>query len=91
MRAWLFSLLPPSVYDQPVLRRHNDALLHFADSALSGTLEGLRRAYATARVELGPALPPESIAAALRALTDVGSELAAAQAFVQWLREQRVG
>lgn len=87
---WLLGLLPAALAAQPVARRHLDVLLHLAAAVLAGSLDGLRQAYATARAELGAGHPPETVAASMRAIAEVGRRLHEQLAFVEFVRAQRV-
>jgi hypothetical protein len=52
-------------------------LASVARHTLGGAVEGARDGYRTARTELGEAVPPHAVDAALRAYRDEGRRLAA--------------
>jgi hypothetical protein len=61
-----------------MIRRHPVALAAIARHVLTGSLEGARQGYRTARSELGEQVPPHAIDAALSAYREEGRRLAAA-------------
>ena len=85
--AWLLDVLPSELRSYTVLRRHLPALLHFAESYVLGSLNGVRNAYATARAQLAPHLPPEAIAASLKSYEQAGHELRRQYDFIVHMRE----
>ena len=89
LTRWLLGLVPVPLAAQAVARRHVDVLLHVAAGVLEGTLEGLRAAYGTARAEIGAAHPPETVAAALLAISETGQQVAQSLAFVELVRAHR--
>ncbi len=85
--AWLLDVLPSELRSFTVLRRHLPALLHFAESYVLGSLNGVRNAYSAARAELAGQLPPEAIAASLKSYEHVGQELRFQYDFIVHMRE----
>jgi hypothetical protein len=74
--AWLLDLVP-YLRTHPV-RRYPVALAAIARHVTAGAVDGARAGYRTARTELGEALPPHAVDAALTAYRDEGRRLAAA-------------
>jgi hypothetical protein len=68
----------PDLRGHTTARRHALILAVIARHTLTGTLEGARQGYRTARTELGEAVPPHAVDAALKAYRDEGRRLAAA-------------
>lgn len=91
LRDWLLAELSPEVRAQRVMHRHLDVLLHLAAAELAGRIAGLRNAYATARSTLAAEHPPETVAAALAAISAVGHELTRQAAFVEHINDLRRG
>lgn len=60
------------------MRRHPPALAAIARHILTGSLEGARQGYRTARTELAEAVPPHAVDAALAAYKAEGRHLTAA-------------
>ena len=89
LRSWLLTLLPGEIYGQRVLHRHIDVLLHIAKAEILGALTGLRAAYATARTELGASHQPETVAAAMRAIAELGELRGRQLEFVAEVIERR--
>jgi hypothetical protein len=75
--AWLLDCVP-DLRTRTMIRRHPVALAAIARHVLTGSLEGARQGYRTARSELGEQVPPHAIDAALTAYRDEGRRLAAA-------------
>lgn len=63
--AWLYDECPPDYRGLDVLRRHPVALAWLAGHHVSAQQDGCRRALATARAQLGDALPPQGVEALL--------------------------
>jgi hypothetical protein len=59
-------------------RRYPVVLAAIARHTVTGAAEGVRQGYRTARTELGEAVPPHAVDAALAAYRDEGRRLAAA-------------
>jgi hypothetical protein len=76
---WLLEQLP-DYRGHPVVRRFPLILAFMARHALDGAVQGARQGYRTARTELGEAVPPHALDAALMAYRDEGRRLAAAAA-----------
>ena len=74
--AWLLDLVP-DLRTHPI-RRYPLALAAIARHVTAGAVDGARAGYRTARTELGEALPPHAVDAALAAYRDEGRRLAAA-------------
>lgn len=74
--AWLLDVTPPEYRDYAVLRRHPVALASMARYHARACLEGARRAYRTAREELGATIPPHAVDGALVAYRVEGFKLA---------------
>jgi hypothetical protein len=72
---WLLELVPDLRGN--VVRRYPVVLVVIARHAVAGTVDGLRAGYRTARTELGEAVPPHAVDAALTAYRDEGRRLAA--------------
>ena len=72
---WLLDNLPSDIRTVIVMHRHLPALLHFARNYFDGALLGVRQAYSTARADLGSQVPPEVIAATLKGIEIVGSNM----------------
>jgi hypothetical protein len=70
--------LVPELRGHASVRRHPVILAVIARHTVTGTLEGARQGYRTARSELGEAVPPHAVDAALTAYRDEGRRLAAA-------------
>ena len=70
--------LVPEYRVYPVMRRHPVVLASIARHTVAGAVEGTRQGYRTARTELGEAVPPHVVDAALLAYRDEGRRLAAA-------------
>ena len=62
----------------PALLRHPLALAYIVRRTLAGAVEGGRQGYRTARTELGEAVPPHVVDAALEAYRAEGYRLAEA-------------
>ena len=75
--AWLLDLVP-DLRAQTTVRRFPLILAVIARHTLTGSLEGARQGYRTARTELGEAVPPHAVDDALKAYRDEGRRLAAA-------------
>lgn len=74
---WLLSELVPGLRTSAI-RRYPVALAAIAKHVATGAVDGARAGYRTARTELGEALPPHAVDAALAAYKDEGRRLAAA-------------
>ena len=74
MCAWLLDRGPADLRTSTV-RGMPVALVRIVAHALAGQTEGLRRAYATARVELGSVLTPEELSLVQEALQAQGARL----------------
>jgi|SRR5579875_785557 hypothetical protein len=75
--AWMLAELAPDLR-QHTVRRHPVILAAIAGHIATGAVEGARAGYRTARIELGEAVPPHAVDAALTAYRDEGRRLAAA-------------
>jgi hypothetical protein len=75
--AWLLDCVP-DLRTRTMIRRYPVALAAIARHVLTGSLEGARQGYRTARSELGEQVPPHAIDAVLSAYRDEGRRLAAA-------------
>jgi hypothetical protein len=75
--AWLIDQAP-DLRSHTMARRHPVILAVIVRHTLAGALEGARAGYRTARTELGEAVPPRAVDAALKAYRDEGRRLAAA-------------
>jgi hypothetical protein len=75
--AWLLDLAP-DLRTHTKVRRHPVVLAVIARHIITGSLDGARQGYRTARTELGEAVPPHAVDAALTAYRDEGRRLAAA-------------
>jgi hypothetical protein len=75
--AWLLDEHVPYLRGHDV-RRYPVALAAIARHVTAGAAEGARAGYRNARTELGEALPPHAVDAALTAYRDEGRRLAAA-------------
>jgi hypothetical protein len=80
--SWLLDFVP-DLRGHTTARRHALILAVIARHTLAGTLEGARQGYRTARTELGEAVPPHAVDAALKAYRDEGRRLVAAVRAVQ--------
>ena len=85
--SFLLDLCPADYRAHSVLRRHPLVLARFAAHHVSAALEGARAAYAGARRELGDAVDPETLSAAMRALEEEGARLARAARDVELIEE----
>ena len=74
---WLIDLAP-DLRGHTAIRRHPVILATIVRHVLAGSLEGARQGYRVARTELGEAVPPHAVDAALIAYRDEGRRLAAA-------------
>jgi len=77
LRSWMLSELIPDLR-QHVIRRYPVILAVIARHVATGAVDGARDGYRTARTELGEAVPPHAVDAALTAYRDEGRRLAAA-------------
>lgn len=74
---WLLELVP-ELRGHTTLRRHPVILAAIARHVATGAADGARDGYRTARTELGEAVPPHGVDAALTAYRDLGRQLVAA-------------
>jgi hypothetical protein len=74
---WMLGMIP-DLRGHSIVRRHPLILTVIARHWVTGALEGARQGYRTARSELGEAVPPHAVDAALAAYRDEGRRLAAA-------------
>jgi hypothetical protein len=74
--AWLLELVPD--LRTHTVRRYPVILASIARHILTGSVEGARQGYRTARTELGEAVPPHAVDAGLTAYRDEGRRLSAA-------------
>jgi hypothetical protein len=74
---WLLDLVP-DLRGHTAVRRFPVILAVMARHIATGSLDGARQGYRTARSELGEAVPPHAVDAALTAYRDEGRRLAAA-------------
>jgi hypothetical protein len=70
--------LLPEYRRYPVVQQHPVVLAFIARHVLGGAVEGARQGYWTTRSELGGAVPPQVIAAALGDFRTEGQRLSAA-------------
>jgi len=84
--GWLLDRGPADLRLSP-LRHYPVALARFVAHVIEGQLEGTRRAYALARVELGEALPPAGISIVQSALEAEGARLLTVQREVALVEE----
>lgn len=75
--SWLLDLVP-ELRGQATVRRHPVAVAAIARHILTGSLDGARQGYRTARTELGEAVPPHVVDAVLAAYKSEGRRLAEA-------------
>jgi hypothetical protein len=75
--TWLLDEHVPYLRGHAV-RRHPVILAAIARHTAAGAAEGARQGYRTARTELGEAVPPHAVDAALAAYRDEGRRLVAA-------------
>jgi hypothetical protein len=73
---WLLGLVPDLRTGPAMARRHPVILAAIARHVLAGAVDGARAGYRTARTELGEAVPPHAIDAALTAYRDLGRQMA---------------
>jgi hypothetical protein len=73
--AWLFDECPPDYRALPVLRQHPVALAWLAGRHVAGQQEACRRAMATARADLGDAVPPPVMEALLAGIETEAARL----------------
>lgn len=73
--AWLYDECPPDYRALPVLRRHPVALAWLAGHHVAGQQEACRRAMATARADLGDAVPPPAMEAVLAGIETEAARL----------------
>lgn len=83
--AWLIEQVP-DLRGHTTARRYPVVLAAIACHVLNGAVEGARDGYRTARTELGEAVPPHAVDAALTAYRDEGRRLAAAARAAELLR-----
>jgi hypothetical protein len=89
--TWLLDLAP-DLRGHTAVRRHPIILASMGRHIVTGSLEGARQGYRTVRTELGEAVPPHAVDAALKAYRDEGRRLAAAVRAVELVeRELRRG
>jgi hypothetical protein len=72
---WLLGLVPDLRTGPAAARRHPVILAAIARHVLTGAADGARDGYRTARTELGEAVPPHVIDAALTAYRDLGRQM----------------
>jgi hypothetical protein len=85
--SWLLDVLAADYSRHPVLRRYPAALASIARHHAHACLEGARRSYGSARVELAVSLPPHAVDGVLAAYKKEGFALAAtarAVDLVEW-------
>jgi hypothetical protein len=75
--GWMLDQVP-DLRGHTMVRRHPVILAVITRHALTGCLDGVRQGYRTARTELGEAVPPHAVDAALKAYRDEGRRLAVA-------------
>ncbi|WP_017626134.1 hypothetical protein [Nocardiopsis chromatogenes] len=75
--VWLFDQVPADYRLHGVLRRHPVALSRLARIHVASCLEGARKGYRTARVELRDHLPPHALDQVMNAYLDEGKRTAA--------------
>ena len=71
---WLLGLVP-DLRQHAMARRHPLILATIARHVLAGAVDGARAGYRTARTELGEAVPPHAVDAALTAYRDLGRQM----------------
>jgi hypothetical protein len=69
--SWLLNLVP-DLRSHAAVRRHPVILAVIAHHTVTGSLEGARQGYRTPRSELGEAVPPHAVDAALSAYRNEG-------------------
>ena len=74
---WLLDVVPPDYRVHGVLVRHPVALATLARHHIDASVEGARKAYRSARAELGQDLPPSAVAAVLAVYQAEGTRLVA--------------
>lgn len=84
--SWLLDVGPAELRTSPV-RSLPLALARIVAHHVDACLEGTRRAYATARVELGDVLPPDLIAVVQAALEAEGARLLVVQRQVRLVED----
>ena len=72
---WLLGLVPDLRTGPAAARRHPIILAAIARHVLTGAVDGARAGYRTARTELGEAVPPHVVDAALTAYRDLGRQM----------------
>lgn len=72
---WLLDQCPPEYRVDAVLRRYPVVLARLARLHVGASLAAARENYATARADLRDVLPPEALAAVMRALEREGARL----------------
>lgn len=75
--AWLLDTAP-DLRGHTAVRRYPVVLAVIARHIVAGSLDGARQGYRIARTELGEAVPPHAVDAALQAYKDEGRRLGAA-------------
>lgn len=75
--GWMLDQVP-DLRGHTMVRRHPVILAAITRHTLTGSLDGVRQGYRTARTELGETVPPHAVDAALAAYKDEGRRLAAA-------------
>lgn len=75
--AWMLATVP-DLRGHGIVRRHPLILAVIARHSVTGSLEGARQRYRTARSERGEAVPPHAVDSTLAAYRDEGRRLAAA-------------
>ncbi|MDA8369015.1 MAG: hypothetical protein M0026_04010 [Nocardiopsaceae bacterium] len=74
--AWLFDQIPADYRLHGVLRRYPVALSRLVRQHVAGCLEGTRRGYRTARVDLRDRLPPHALDQVMNAYLTEGQRMA---------------
>jgi len=85
--AWLLDEVIPEYRMQPVACRYPLVLITIARHVVDGALEGTRAGYRVARTELGEAVPPHAVDAALKAYNIEGHRLARAAKAVRVVQQ----
>jgi hypothetical protein len=85
--SWLLDVSPPEYRQHDVLRRYPVALAAMARHYAQGCVEGARRGYRTARLELIKEVPPHAVDSLLAAYRSEGFKLAATSRSVELVEQ----
>ncbi len=89
--GWLLDHCPPDYRAYAGWRKHPVALAWLAQRHIAGQVEVIRQAYREARVEIGPHVTPEALAAILGHLEAEGLRLVAARRAAELVHEAMQG